>query len=216
MSRSMRMETSCSSVSKPWVYGQRWRHTVRATYGGDDRFLPSAAGVGDHVAVEVAKVHPTVEVALSGTDPVFGEQMTATVTLHPAPGAGPTGTVQLFDANASPRTPLGSAPIAGGTATITFAPAQAHTLVLASYGGDRNFTTAETPSPFTSLDAAPASATLALSGPTTLAAILSTFQMGFRTLAIQKRSSEVWNVLGQVKTEFGKFGDVLAKKATAA
>ncbi len=50
-----------------------------------------------------------------------------------------------------------------------------------------------------------------VAGPTTLAAILNTFQMGFRTLAIQKQSSEVWNVLGQVKTEFGKFGGVLEK-----
>src|SRR5205807_2229783 len=46
-------------------------------------------------------------------------------------------------------------------------------------------------------------------GPTTLAALLNSLQMGFRTLAIQKRSSEVWNLLGAVKTEFGKFGDVL-------
>ena len=48
-------------------------------------------------------------------------------------------------------------------------------------------------------------------GPTTLAALLNSLQMGFRTLAIQKRSSEVWNVLGAVKTEFGKFGDMLDK-----
>ncbi|HEY4130013.1 MAG TPA: DNA recombination protein RmuC [Gemmatimonadaceae bacterium] len=50
-----------------------------------------------------------------------------------------------------------------------------------------------------------------VAGPTTLAAILNTFQMGFRTLAIQKQSSEVWQVLGQVKTEFTKFGGVLDK-----
>lgn len=50
-----------------------------------------------------------------------------------------------------------------------------------------------------------------LTGPTTLTAILNSLQMGFRTLAIEKRSSEVWHVLGSVKTEFGKFGDVLAK-----
>ncbi len=50
-----------------------------------------------------------------------------------------------------------------------------------------------------------------VTGPTTLTAILNSLQMGFRTLAIQKRSSEVWQVLGAVKTEFGKFGDVLAK-----
>ena len=50
-----------------------------------------------------------------------------------------------------------------------------------------------------------------LAGPTTLMAILSSLQMGFRTLALEKRSSEVWQVLGAVKNEFGKFGDVLAK-----
>ncbi|MGC8625063.1 MAG: DNA recombination protein RmuC [Phycisphaerae bacterium] len=48
-----------------------------------------------------------------------------------------------------------------------------------------------------------------IAGPTTLAALLNSLQMGFRTLAIQKRSSEVWKVLGAVKTEFGKFGDLL-------
>jgi DNA recombination protein RmuC len=48
-------------------------------------------------------------------------------------------------------------------------------------------------------------------GPTTLAALLNSLQMGFRTLAIQKRSGEVWKVLGAVKTEFTKFGDVLDK-----
>jgi DNA recombination protein RmuC len=47
-------------------------------------------------------------------------------------------------------------------------------------------------------------------GPTTLAALLNSLQMGFRTLAIQQRSSEVWNLLGTVKGEFGKFADVLA------
>ncbi len=50
-----------------------------------------------------------------------------------------------------------------------------------------------------------------LAGPTTLAALLNSLQMGFRTLAIEQRSSEVWQVLGAVKTEFGKFGDVLDK-----
>jgi DNA recombination protein RmuC len=50
-----------------------------------------------------------------------------------------------------------------------------------------------------------------LAGPTTLLAMLNALQMGFRTLALEKRSSEVWQVLGAVKTEFGKFGDVLAK-----
>jgi DNA recombination protein RmuC len=50
-----------------------------------------------------------------------------------------------------------------------------------------------------------------LAGPTTLLAMLNSLQMGFRTLALEKRSSEVWQVLGAVKTEFGKFGDVLEK-----
>jgi DNA recombination protein RmuC len=52
---------------------------------------------------------------------------------------------------------------------------------------------------------------VSIAGPSTLAAILSSLQMGFRTLALEKRSSEVWQVLGAVKTEFGKFGDVLAQ-----
>ncbi len=52
---------------------------------------------------------------------------------------------------------------------------------------------------------------IVVTGPTTLAALLNSLQMGFRTLAIEKRSSEVWQLLGVVKTEFGKFGDVLAK-----
>src|SRR5207247_10897760 len=47
-------------------------------------------------------------------------------------------------------------------------------------------------------------------GPATLAALLNSLQMGFRTLAIQKRSSEVWNRLAEVKTEFGKFGEALS------
>ncbi|WP_422563314.1 DNA recombination protein RmuC [Ideonella sp.] len=50
-----------------------------------------------------------------------------------------------------------------------------------------------------------------LAGPTTLLATLSSLQMGFRTLALEKRSTEVWEVLGAVKTEFGKFGEVLAR-----
>jgi DNA recombination protein RmuC len=50
-----------------------------------------------------------------------------------------------------------------------------------------------------------------LAGPTNLMAMLNALQMGFRTLALEKRSSEVWQVLGAVKTEFGKFGDVLDK-----
>ncbi|MEY3509642.1 MAG: hypothetical protein RI914_241 [Pseudomonadota bacterium] len=53
-----------------------------------------------------------------------------------------------------------------------------------------------------------------LAGPTTLMAMLNSLQMGFRTLALEKRSSEVWQVLGAVKTEFGKFGDVLTKVKT--
>lgn len=52
---------------------------------------------------------------------------------------------------------------------------------------------------------------ITLAGPTTLLAMLNSLQMGFRTLALEKRSSEVWQVLGAVKTEFGKFGDVLAR-----
>jgi DNA recombination protein RmuC len=50
-----------------------------------------------------------------------------------------------------------------------------------------------------------------ITGPTTLSAILNSLQMGFRTLAIEKRSSEVWDLLASVKTEFGKFGDILEK-----
>ncbi len=52
---------------------------------------------------------------------------------------------------------------------------------------------------------------IVVAGPTTLSAILSSLQMGFRTLQVEKRSSEVWQLLGAVKTEFGKFGDMLAK-----
>ncbi len=50
-----------------------------------------------------------------------------------------------------------------------------------------------------------------VTGPTTLAALLNSLQMGFRTLAIERRSSEVWELLSVVKTEFGKFGDTLSK-----
>ena len=50
-----------------------------------------------------------------------------------------------------------------------------------------------------------------ITGPTTLAAMLNSLQMGFRTLAIQERSSEVWKVLGAVKSEFSKFGDLISK-----
>ncbi|RZS97411.1 DNA recombination protein RmuC [Cecembia calidifontis] len=52
---------------------------------------------------------------------------------------------------------------------------------------------------------------IVVTGPTTLAAMLNSLQMGFRTLAIQQRSSEVWKVLGAVKTEFSKFGDLISK-----
>ncbi|MEI8215498.1 MAG: DNA recombination protein RmuC [Eubacteriales bacterium] len=55
---------------------------------------------------------------------------------------------------------------------------------------------------------------ISIAGPTTMAAILNSLQMGFKTLAIQKRSSEVWNVLSAVKTEFEKFGTVLAATQT--
>jgi DNA recombination protein RmuC len=50
---------------------------------------------------------------------------------------------------------------------------------------------------------------ITITGPTTISAFLSSLQMGFRTLAIQKRSGEVWRVLGEVKTAFGKFGETL-------
>lgn len=50
-----------------------------------------------------------------------------------------------------------------------------------------------------------------IAGPTTMGALLNSLQMGFRTLAIQKRSNEVWRILGQVKSEFGKFNEVLEK-----
>jgi len=52
---------------------------------------------------------------------------------------------------------------------------------------------------------------ITITGPTTLSALLNSLQMGFRTLAIEKRSSEVWDLLGAVKTEFNQFGDILAK-----
>jgi DNA recombination protein RmuC len=52
---------------------------------------------------------------------------------------------------------------------------------------------------------------IVVAGPTTLAALLNSLRIGFRTLAIEQRSSEVWKVLGAVKHEFGKFGDVLQK-----
>jgi DNA recombination protein RmuC len=52
---------------------------------------------------------------------------------------------------------------------------------------------------------------ISVAGPTTLMAILNSLQMGFRTLALQKRSSEVWGVLAAVKTEFEKFGGMLDK-----
>lgn len=58
-----------------------------------------------------------------------------------------------------------------------------------------------------------------VSGPTSFAAVLNSLQMGFRTLAIEQRSAEIWSLLGTVKTEFGKFGDVIEatqKKLEAA
>jgi DNA recombination protein RmuC len=55
---------------------------------------------------------------------------------------------------------------------------------------------------------------VSIAGPSTLSALLNSLQMGFRTLALEKRSSEVWQVLGAVKTEFGKFGEVLAATRT--
>lgn len=48
-----------------------------------------------------------------------------------------------------------------------------------------------------------------IAGPSTMAALLNSLQMGFKTLAVQKRSAEVWNVLGAVKTEFDKFAEIL-------
>ena len=56
---------------------------------------------------------------------------------------------------------------------------------------------------------------VSISGPSTLSALLNSLQMGFRTLVLEKRSSEVWQVLGAVKTEFSKFGDVLAATRNA-
>jgi DNA recombination protein RmuC len=58
-----------------------------------------------------------------------------------------------------------------------------------------------------------------MTGPTNFLAVLNSLQLGFRTLAIERRSSEVWKLLGAVKTEFGKFGDILErtqKKLTEA
>ncbi|MDR2760141.1 MAG: DNA recombination protein RmuC, partial [Spirochaetaceae bacterium] len=52
---------------------------------------------------------------------------------------------------------------------------------------------------------------ITITGPTTLSAFLSSLQMGFRSLAVEKRTSEIWELLGAVRTEFGKFGDVLDK-----
>jgi DNA recombination protein RmuC len=58
-----------------------------------------------------------------------------------------------------------------------------------------------------------------VAGPSTFSAMLNSLHMGFRTLSIEKRSSEIWNTLGQIKTEFGKFGEVIdatRKKLDAA
>ena len=50
-----------------------------------------------------------------------------------------------------------------------------------------------------------------VAGPTTLAALLNSLQMGFRTLAVEKKAGEAWQLLGAIKTEFGRFGQILAK-----
>ena len=50
-----------------------------------------------------------------------------------------------------------------------------------------------------------------ITGPTTITAILNSLQMGFRTLAIEKQSSEIWQTLSEVKTEFGRFGEILER-----
>ena len=55
---------------------------------------------------------------------------------------------------------------------------------------------------------------VSIAGPTTMAAMLNSFQMGFKSLALQKRSGEVWDTLAKVRTEFDKFGDVLSKTQT--
>ena len=52
---------------------------------------------------------------------------------------------------------------------------------------------------------------ITIAGPTTISAFLSSLQMGFRSLAVEKRTSEIWELLGAVRTEFGKFGAVLEK-----
>ena len=52
---------------------------------------------------------------------------------------------------------------------------------------------------------------ITIAGPTTISAFLSSLQMGFRSLAVEKRTSEIWEILGAVRTEFGKFGEVLEK-----
>lgn len=55
---------------------------------------------------------------------------------------------------------------------------------------------------------------ITITGPTTISAFLSSLQMGFRSLAVEKRTSEIWNLLGAVRSEFGKFGEVLEKTKT--
>jgi DNA recombination protein RmuC len=52
---------------------------------------------------------------------------------------------------------------------------------------------------------------IVITGPTTISAFLNSLQIGFRSLAVEKRTSEIWDLLGAVRTEFGKFGDVLQK-----
>jgi DNA recombination protein RmuC len=61
------------------------------------------------------------------------------------------------------------------------------------------------------IDALQRDCRIVVTGPTTLMALLNSLRMGFRTLAIQKRSSDVWRVLAAVKTEFGKYGEVMDK-----
>lgn len=56
---------------------------------------------------------------------------------------------------------------------------------------------------------------MTLAGPTTLTTLLNALQVGFRSLAIQKRSSQVWQILGAVRTEFGKYNAVVEKLGTA-
>jgi hypothetical protein len=87
-----------------------------------------------------------------------------------------------------------------------------------SHGGPQPFTTSNVYPGFAEAMSRPGLADtlqrefrVTIAGPTTLQALLNSFQLGFRTLAVQKRSTEVWRVLGAVKTEFDRFGALLAK-----